>query len=505
MALETIGICVAAVALLLAVAYRFFTSSFDYFEKQGIPGPRPTLVFGNWWRLWQKFIGEEDLKNVKQYGKVFGVFNGRTPCLMTTDPELIKVILEKPENFKSHRASCVKCEHLKQSLLALEGSGSAISPEMNKALTQDKVKKLVPSILQNTASLTKNVEQASGAAEGKISVTNLVSEFLSNCLAVTLFGLDPSATDMQQFSSNLNCAFTNDNPDSPTSALSFIYPSWAPIDKFVLRQKANKYFTSLCLSSIEERLKVDKPNEGRLPDLVDLLLEAVKDEKKADKEEGNEEKLQSSPNTDVLVAQCLAVLLNASLTTKPLVCLSVSTLASKPEIQDKLHSELNKSLQTSAEISFELVQNSEYLDMFLGEMLRMYPIEFRLERECCEVTEWEKLKIEKGTIVSVPIYALHHLEEYYPEPDTFSPDRFTSENLQKRKVVSYLPFGQAGNNGANISVQVAMLIAKLALASLIKNFKFVPLEDTKIPPEFRKGITGVPIPEPITVTVQARK
>ncbi len=33
------------------------------------------------------------------------------------------------------------------------------------------------------------------------------------------------------------------------------------------------------------------------------------------------------------------------------------------------------------------------------------------------------ISIRKGTLVTVPTYALHYDEEYYPEPHVFNPER----------------------------------------------------------------------------------
>ena len=34
-----------------------------------------------------------------------------------------------------------------------------------------------------------------------------------------------------------------------------------------------------------------------------------------------------------------------------------------------------------------------------------------------------RVHIKKGVLVTVPVYALHHLEEYYPDHETFDPER----------------------------------------------------------------------------------
>lgn len=47
----------------------------------------------------------------------------------------------------------------------------------------------------------------------------------------------------------------------------------------------------------------------------------------------------------------------------------------------------------------------------------------RLERECTEAATLGEVKLESGSVVSVPIYAIHRHPDFYPDPETFQPER----------------------------------------------------------------------------------
>lgn len=47
----------------------------------------------------------------------------------------------------------------------------------------------------------------------------------------------------------------------------------------------------------------------------------------------------------------------------------------------------------------------------------------RIDRECNRDISYKGFVIKKGMKVQIPIYVLHHSEEYFPDPETFNPDR----------------------------------------------------------------------------------
>jgi cytochrome P450 family 6 len=78
-----------------------------------------------------------------------------------------------------------------------------------------------------------------------------------------------------------------------------------------------------------------------------------------------------------------------------------------------------------------------------SETLRIYPIAGLLARECTKryTIPETNVQIEVGTVVTIPVYGLHHNAEYFPNPKVFDPDRFTEEVKKTRPQFTYLPFG----------------------------------------------------------------
>lgn len=50
--------------------------------------------------------------------------------------------------------------------------------------------------------------------------------------------------------------------------------------------------------------------------------------------------------------------------------------------------------------------------------------------------------IAKNMTVLMPVHAIHHDPEYYPDPEKFDPDRFETEEKRKRDPMTWLGFGE---------------------------------------------------------------
>lgn len=80
--------------------------------------------------------------------------------------------------------------------------------------------------------------------------------------------------------------------------------------------------------------------------------------------------------------------------------------------------------------------------------MRKYPVTMIYSKLCTNTTEFphpnpkeKPLKIEKGTSIVIPVYALQNDEKYYPNPKKFDPDRFLPENKESIPKFTYMPFG----------------------------------------------------------------
>ncbi|KAF5889817.1 cytochrome P450 3A30-like [Clarias magur] len=81
----------------------------------------------------------------------------------------------------------------------------------------------------------------------------------------------------------------------------------------------------------------------------------------------------------------------------------------------------------------------------------------------------------------VPTYALHRDPEFWPDPETFNPDRFTQENKESIDQYAYMPFGLGPRNC--IGMRFALVAMKLAVVEVLQRFDISLSEETKVPLE----------------------
>lgn len=120
---------------------------------------------------------------------------------------------------------------------------------------------------------------------------------------------------------------------------------------------------------------------------------------------------------------------------------------------------------------------AEHLDQLaftravLMETLRLFPPGPQLARDCLADTEIAGQAVKRGTMVLIPVYALHRHLSYWDRPNVFEPERFMGDNFIPREHrYSYMPFG-AGSRIC-LGMAFAMAEAQTVLATLLQELHF---------------------------------
>jgi cytochrome P450 len=115
-------------------------------------------------------------------------------------------------------------------------------------------------------------------------------------------------------------------------------------------------------------------------------------------------------------------------------------LARHPEIETKLHAEIDAVLGGRAPASADLPQLA-YTRRVIEESMRLYPSAHTISRTAVGPDQFGDVPVPAGAAITISTYVTHRNPTLWPDPERFDPDRFTPERVAARHRFAYLPFG----------------------------------------------------------------
>ncbi|XP_016942700.4 probable cytochrome P450 312a1 [Drosophila suzukii] len=138
-------------------------------------------------------------------------------------------------------------------------------------------------------------------------------------------------------------------------------------------------------------------------------------------------------------------------------------------------------------ISMEQVRQLEFLEACVKETLRMYPsgpITARKATANCQINDFF---IPKGSDVIIsPIY-MGRCKDFFPDPLVFKPERWSSGAEPKIEATTFIPFMTGARSC--LGQRYAMVMLKVVLAHLLRNFLFEPLGERQVKMKLNYVIT----------------
>jgi cytochrome P450 len=187
-----------SILLIIIVAYLWHIRKiYSFFERLNIPGPSPKLFFGN-------FIDIVKTKRVsiainqwtEKYGRIYGYFEGHTPILVISDPDLLQDIFIKSfSNFHSRRGLPLEDLHAK-AVHIFSAPGLRWKRQrfvINPTFSSAKLKQMTPLIHHSVdVFMTKMAEQYEN--DQPFDIYTYFKRFTMDTIWSCAFGVD---TDMQ--------------------------------------------------------------------------------------------------------------------------------------------------------------------------------------------------------------------------------------------------------------------------------------------------------------------
>ncbi|PSN52605.1 Cytochrome P450 6k1 [Blattella germanica] len=456
--METLIATLVGLSTLVALLW-YCTATFNYWRKKGVRTLNPLPLFGDvakiilrrqspalvFQQLYHQFQGEK-------YG---GIYQARTPVLLVRDPELIKQILVKDFSFFPSKGvhADLKQDPLACNLFNLEGDHYSVK------------------LMEHLQQLTKNTDI--------IDVYDVLVNFTMDATGSCAFGIEVNAmTDESSIIKKMGHRVIKANGNTLNEILHSISPVLPKLfKKSVFPQEVTDFFKDIILEIINYR----DMNHIVKKDVMQLLMLARNKTDAIDNNKADDDfpSCQDSSEKDevfdevMLAAQAAMFLRAGSEKASTTMSFCLNELAHQPELQSQLREEVESAKQEhGGQLTYEIVLGLKLMDRVVAETLRKYPLESNIYRVCKQpyTIPGSNVQLDTGTKILIPVYALHHDPENYPEPEKFDPDRFTDDNKNSRDHFTYLPFGEGPR--VCIGFRYGVLQIKVGLAALLLNYEF---------------------------------
>lgn len=223
------------------------------------------------------------------------------------------------------------------------------------------------------------------------------------------------------------------------------------------------------LNGIIYRILNDRRRNGNDEvDLLSMLLE-VRDEETG-------EGIPDQQMRDEIAT----LLLGGYETTSNLLSWTWYQLSQHPEVEAKLHAEVDRVLGGRVPTVADVPQ-LVYTRMVLDETLRLYPVPW-LERRAAKADQIGGYDIPAGSLIYISPYVTHRHPAFWEDPERYDPERFSPDQPDRPRF-AYFPFG--GGPRQCIGNSLALLEAQLSLATIAQRYRFHPVPGHPVEPKMQ--------------------
>nr|XP_043613754.1 cytochrome P450 CYP72A219-like [Erigeron canadensis] len=418
---------------------------------------------------------------ITKYGEKSFVWFGPHPRVYVRDPELIKEVLSKPNEFQKPP------EPLRDSifggLLVAEGhKWTKHRRIIDPAFNLQNLKIMFLGIYSSCSDMVQKWELLTAGNEStEMDVWPDINNLSGEVISRTAFG-SSYEEGMKIFQINreqINLVF------------QMLFIIHLPGRRFI-PTKANKKFQQnvhelrLALTGIiDKRKKAIEMGEHIRDDLLGILLESNSKE--------IEENGVGMSMEDV-IEECKLFYMAGSETTSNWIVWTMICLSLHQEWQVKAREEI---LQVfgKGELDFEGLKDLKILTMILYEVIRLYPPAIMYVRTTLKETKLGNMMIPPGVQLALaPIHVHHDPKIWGKDATEFKPERFAEGVVNAtnngKGTNSFLPFG--GGPRVCIGQNFAMTEARTAMAKILQRFSFElspsykhsPFPVFTLPPQF---------------------
>jgi len=495
---------------LFLVFYHYVTKNFGKWKTLGIPYTSGHFPFGSYNFLSGRHMDQVSAEDHQRFAseKYFGWFLFGKPILALNDVTLLRHIMVKDfDHFVDRQDRTAVSKQFSggeldkiwgKQLTSISGEEwkdvrSAFTP----IFTSGKMKGMLKFIKHIAGDLKTEMEQKALKGE-EFELKDVFGKFSLDALASSAFGVNAESftNENSKFVKYAANTFKNTKLELGIFALKFIpgVPQLLSLLKInTFKPKETKFFRDIITQTIRTR----RNTKERKNDLVDLMLDCIKEDSTVEYEEeagdqyeedmklSHNKKSKHNMDETTVVATALVLLVAGYDTTGMTLSFLSYALSKNQEVQTKLQEEIDQAFEESKEEfpDYNVIQSLPYLDMVIHETLRVYTpvgLNTRVATKDYNLPGTDII-LKTGDMVSWNARTLHRDPAHWARPEEFYPEHFSKEEKANRNPYAFQAFGQGPR--ACIGMRFALLEAKVAVMSIMREYSFKPGTKTTEPLE----------------------
>lgn len=402
---------------------------------------------------------------ITKYGKRCLIWQGPSPRIIVTEPDLIKEVLNKHEVFVKVYAHPLN-KLLISGLTVHEGQKWAKHRRiLNPAFTITKLKDMIPMMHVSCTELVKKWQSMFGdkGSSHEIDVWPFFENLTADVISRTAFGSNfeqgKKVFLLQREQAQLIVQLSR---TVYIPGLRFL-----PMGKIKRMKEIDREVRDVLRGIIQRREEAMRVGEKTSNDMLGILLESNSREVEGD---GNRKELGIS--IEDVIDECKLFYFAGQETTSNLLVWTMVMLSIHQNWQTQAREEVLQVFGKSIP-DFDGLNQLKKVNLILHEVLRLYPPATTIARVTREKIKLGDTTLPAGTGLVLPILFVHHDKEIWgDDAKEFKPERFAQgvANATKGRIAAFFPFslGPRICIGQNFS----MVEAKLVLAMILQHFSF---------------------------------
>ncbi|KAM7503123.1 hypothetical protein LguiB_002027 [Lonicera macranthoides] len=401
-------------------------------------------------------------ESIKNHGNNFFLWFGTTPRVHIMDPELMKDVLNKYQNFQKLKPNPL-VKLLSNGLASHEGEQWAKHRKIiNPAFHLERLKFMLPAFYSSCSEMMSKWEKmvsVNGSSELDVwpYLETLTSYIISRMAFDSSYEEGRRIFQLQEEQIKL----------AVQAALSIYIPGlwYFPTKRNKRMKEIDKEVHVSLRRIVEKKIDAMKNGETRNDDLLGILLES---NFKEVQEQGNK---SSGMSITEVMEECKVFYFAGHETASSLLVWTMILLSMHPNWQIRAREEVLQVFGNDKP-DFDGLSRLKVVTMILYEVLRLYPPIVALSRTVNKETTLGDISLPQGVQVTMPIMLIHRDYDLWgDDANEFKPERF-SEGVSKaaKNHVSFFPFGW----GPRICIgqNFAMLEAKMTMVMILQRFSF---------------------------------